>query len=123
MPPSLNPSSLMLRLIFLTVITASAAGLHAETFTIEGAVARAVRSNPDLTAARWGIEEARGRLWHSGRPSNPELETELKPNVRGREFSLSVGFMQKFPLTNRLFIERKVSETGLAIAEAEVRNA
>ncbi|HEX2750025.1 MAG TPA: TolC family protein, partial [Verrucomicrobiales bacterium] len=113
----------MFRFILPAVFAASVAGLRAGTFTVEGAAERAVRSNPDLAAARWGIEEARGRLWQSGRPSNPELEAELKPNVRGREFSLSVGFMQKFPLTKRLFLERSVSQAELAVAEAEVRNA
>jgi len=105
------------------MLALSAAGLRAETFTIEGAVARALRANSDLAAARLSIEEARGRLWQSGRPANPELETELKPNVRGREGSFSIGLMQKFPLTNRLHLEQKVSRAALAAAEAEVRNA
>jgi cobalt-zinc-cadmium efflux system outer membrane protein len=97
--------------------------LSAATFTIEGAVQRAVRSNPDLAAARWSIEQARGRLMQSGRLSNPELEMELKPNVRGREGSFSLGFTQKFPRTHRLFYERAVSQAEFAAAEAEVRNA
>ncbi|HWB03378.1 MAG TPA: TolC family protein [Verrucomicrobiales bacterium] len=113
----------MFRCVFLTILAATMARSRAESFTVEGAAARAVKSNPDLAAARWTIEEARGRLWHSGRPANPELETELKPNVRGREFSLSVGFTQKFPLTKRLFIERSISEVEFAVAEAEVRDA
>lgn len=81
-------------------------------------------ANPDLAAARWSIEEARGRLIQSGRLQNPELEAELKPNVRGRgEVSFSVGFMQRYPLTNRLWLERSVSEAELRAAEAEVANA
>jgi cobalt-zinc-cadmium efflux system outer membrane protein len=113
----------MLRCILLFMLALAVPGLRAETFTVEGAVARALRANPDLAAARWSIEEARGRLWQSGRLPNPELETELKPNVRGREFSFSAGFMQKYPLTKRLFIERVISEAGVKAAEAEVRNA
>lgn len=100
-----------------------ACGLRAETLTIEGAVTRALRSNPDLAAARWRIEEARARLWNSGRPANPELDAEVKPNVKGREFTFSVGFMQKFPRTNRLHLERAISQAELAVAEAEVKNA
>ncbi len=113
----------MLRLFFLSLVVALPATLHSATLTVEEAAARALRSNPDLAAARWGIEEARGRLWHSGRPSNPEAEAEVRPNARGGEFSLSVGFSQKFPLTNRLFLERSISETELKVAEAEVRDA
>lgn len=97
--------------------------LSAATFTLEGAVARAVKSNPDLAAARWSIEQARGRLYQSGRLENPELEAELKPNVRGREFTFSIGFTQKYPRTHRLHLERAVSQAELAAAEAEVRNA
>ena len=101
-----------------------ATALSAATFSIEGAVDRALRSNPDLAAARWTIEEARGRVLQSGRRSNPELEVELKPNVRGRgEFSFSAGFMQKYPVTNRLWLERAISEAELRAASAEVANA
>ena len=111
----------MSRLFLFLILFGS--GLHAETFTIEGAVTRALRANPDLAAARWSIGEARGRLLQSGRLPNPELETELKPNVRGREFSFSAGMTQKFPLTNRLWLERSISEAALRAAEAEVLNA
>ena len=110
------------KIIFL-ILAINATGLHAETLTIEGAVTRALRSNPDLAAARWSIEEARGRLIQSGRLPNPELESELKPNVRGREFSFSAGFMQKIPVTKRLHLERAISQAQLAQAEAEVLDA
>ena len=81
-------------------------------------MARALKANPDLAAARWGIEEARGRLWQSGRPANPELEAELKPSVKGGEGTFSLGFVQKFPLTQRLVLERAVSQAQMAAAEA-----
>ena len=113
----------MFRNVISFILVITAAGLQAESLTIEGAVARALRSNPDLAAARWSIEEARGRLYQSGRLSNPELESELKPNVRGREFSFSAGFMQKIPVTRRLYLERTISQTELAQAEAEVLDA
>lgn len=106
-----------------TLLALTTAGLRAETFTTEGAVSRALRSNPDLAAARWTIEEARGRLIQSGRLTNPQLDTELKPNVRGREFFFSAGFMQKIPVTRRLHLERAISRAQLAQAEAEVLDA
>ena len=113
----------MFRFTLSILLALTTARLSAETFTTEGAVARALKSNPDLAAARWRIEEARGRIIQSGRLPNPELATELKPNVKGREFSFSAGFMQKYPLTNRLWLERAISEAGLRAAEAEVLNA
>ena len=113
----------MLRKATLFLLAFTAGGLRAETLTIEGAVARALRSNPDLAAARWSIEEARGRHIQSGRLPNPELESGLKPNVRGREFSFSAGFVQKIPVTKRLHLERAISQAQLAQAEAEVLDA
>lgn len=116
----------MFRSFIFTILLTLAAGIsasRAETFTLDGAVAHALKHNRDLAAARYSIEQARGRLIHSGRLPNPELETELKPNVRGREFSFSAGFMQKYPLTNRLWLERAISEAELRAAEAEVLNA
>ena len=119
----LKPQFTMLRytLTFLLALTTS--GLRAATLTIEGAVARAKQSNPDLAAARFAVGEAYGRLLQSGRLANPELESELKPNVRGRQFTFGVGFIQRFPLTSRLRLERAVSGAELKAAMAEVHNA
>jgi outer membrane protein TolC len=41
--------------------------------------------------------------------------------VRGREFSFSAAFTQKFPLTRRLWLERSVSQSELDASIAEVR--
>ena len=84
---------------------------------------QALGHNLELAAARLGIAEAQGRLQQAGRMANPELESEIKPNVRGREYSLGAGFMQKFPLTNRLRLEKAISRAELAAAEAEVKIA
>jgi outer membrane protein, heavy metal efflux system len=91
------------------------------SFTLEAAVRHALTNNADLAAARLGVDEAKGRLEQAGRWSNPELETEIKPNVRRREGSFTVGFTQKFPLTSRLRLERTLSRAQVAVAEAEVR--
>ena len=105
--------------VFLCLFALIPAG-RAATFTMEGAVSHALKHNPDLAAVRLGIEQARGRLLQSGRLSNPEVEAEAMPHVKGREFSVSVGFVQKFPLTNRLRLEKAVSSAEVAAAEAEV---
>jgi outer membrane protein, heavy metal efflux system len=89
--------------------------------TLESAVALALTQNADLAVARLRVAEAASRVSNVGRWSNPELETEFKPNVHGREGSLSVGFNQRFPLTSRLRLEKAVSRSEVAVAEAEVR--
>jgi outer membrane protein TolC len=93
----------------------------AERFSLDSAASFAIKHNPELAAARFNIEEARGRLLQSGRRANPEFESEIKPNVRGREYSIGIGFVQRFPLTNRLRLEKAVSQADLTAAEAEVR--
>ncbi len=112
----------MYRILFALLLTLSSAA--ARTFTIEGAVERARSANPDLAAARLGIEQARARVMQSGRKANPNLEVEWKPNVaQPKEFTFSAGFVQRFPLTKKLWFERAVSEAELRAAEAEVLNA
>ena len=113
----------MFRSIFAILFLGLTAGSPAARFTLDSAVAYAISHNPGLAAARYTIGEARARLQGAGRLTNPELETDLRPNVKGREFSLGVGFVQRFPLTHRLRLEKAVSQAELAIAEAEVRAA
>jgi cobalt-zinc-cadmium efflux system outer membrane protein len=84
---------------------------------------RAVQKNPALAAARFKIEEARGRLTQSGRLANPDLEFEFRHMSNSGEGVGSVAFMQKFPVTHRLRLEKAVSRAELAAAEAEVRDA
>lgn len=81
-----------------------------------------VRSqNPDLAAARLRIGEAVGRNVQSGRLSNPELNLDLSHDPRFRERGVQVGFTQRFPITNRLRIEKAVTAIEIKAAEAEVR--
>jgi cobalt-zinc-cadmium efflux system outer membrane protein len=91
--------------------------------TLDSAVVLALTHNADLAVARMRVAEAASRVGNAGRWSNPELQTEFKPNVRGREGSLIVGFNQRFPLTSRLRLEKAVSRSEVAVAEAEVREA
>ncbi len=77
--------------------------------------------NPDLAAARLRIREALGRMNQAGRLSNPELEAGLDHNPRFNEGKFEIGLSQRFPVTNRLKLEKDVSLTELKSAEAEVR--
>jgi len=77
--------------------------------------------NPDLSAARLRIREAQGRMKQSGRLANPELGVEFGHDARFRERALEIGFSQRFPVTNRLKLEKEVSATEVKVAAAEVR--
>ena len=93
------------------------------TLTPEQAAERAIRDNPSLVAARFKIEEARGRVVAAGRLSNPEAEFEFAQNPRMPERRFAVAWMQKFPVTSRLRLEKAISRVELAAAEAEVCDA
>ncbi len=77
--------------------------------------------NPDLAAARLRIQEALGRMNQAGRLDNPELETAIDHNPQFNEGKVEVGISQRFPITDRLQLEKDVSLTELKAAEAEVR--
>ncbi len=99
--------------------------LHAEPAAIVSlsSIGDRIRAqNPDLTAARLRIREAVGRMKQSGRPANPELETSLEHNPRFREGKFEIGISQRFPVTNRLRLEKEISLTEVKTAEAEVRD-
>lgn len=109
--------------LFLPVILAVLQPLQAATFSPDDAIRHALATNRDLAAARLLVAEATARQEQSGRLSNPELETEVRPNLSGREGVLALGVTQRFPLTARLRRERAVAAADLAAATAEVRNA
>jgi len=106
-----------LLLIHTTVV---AAGI---TLSLDGINERVRRQNPQLVAARIRIEEAHGRLDHAGRLANPDLDFDFAQNVRAPEHGFRLEFMQRFPLTGRLRLEKAISRAQLAAAEAEVRDA
>ena len=113
----------MLRLstFILTLVTAGSA--CAVTLSLDRAPDYALAHNPTLVAARLRIDEARGRVLGAGRLTNPELEVEFSQNLRMPERAFGVAFVQRFPLTSRLRLEKAVSQAQVAAAEAEVRDA
>jgi cobalt-zinc-cadmium efflux system outer membrane protein len=89
--------------------------------TLDSVGDRIRAENPDLAAARLRIQEALGRMRQSGRPDNPTLETSLENNTRFREGRFQIEFSQRFPVTNRLRLEKEISLTELRSSESEVR--
>ncbi|MFT5882352.1 MAG: cobalt-zinc-cadmium efflux system outer membrane protein [Crocinitomicaceae bacterium] len=84
---------------------------------------RVSANNPQLRAARLRVNQAQGQVVQSGRLTNPELELDLNKNVRGSEGGLEVTFAQRFPITNRLRVEKRISNQQLSIAKEEVKVA
>ncbi|MEP2776190.1 MAG: TolC family protein [Luteolibacter sp.] len=99
-----------------------AAAEPAEILTYESMPSRIRHGNPTLAAARHRIGEALGRMKQSGRLPNPSFDTGLSHNVQNAEGSIEIGFTQKFPLTNRLALEKEISIAEVEAAEAEVRD-
>jgi outer membrane protein TolC len=112
----------MFRFLILFLFAACSAQAGGVTLSIDGVADYALKHNPTLVAARWRIEEARGRWQQSGRLKNPELEFEYAHMTRGQENNLGISLMQRFPLTARLRHEKEVSRAELDAAEAEVRD-
>ena len=106
--------------VLAAVLVASAAQAH--DFTLESAVRYAREHNPELAAARLRIDEAKGRHTNAGRLMNPELQVSAANMPGTSAGSLGVAFMQRFPITHRLRLEKSISAAELAAAEEEVHN-
>ena len=112
----------MFRSLALLLACASTVCAATVPLTLENIGSYASKHNPSLAAARFRIEEARGRLQQSGRLSNPEVATEFMQNARTSGRSFELAFTQRFPVTARLRLEKAVSRAEVAAAEAEVRD-
>jgi len=88
--------------------------------TFDNIPQRVRRDNPDLAAARLRIQEAIGRMQQAGNRSNPLLGGGFARNGT-REGSVEISLSQRFPVTNRLQLEKNISTIELKAAEAEVR--
>jgi len=110
------------RLICLVMTAGLCAGsAFAETrMTVDSAVRRALEHNAELRAARTTIAAAEARTLKSGRLANPELDAELAAG-KDTEGKVTVGITQRFPLTSRLTLERRVSAFEVEMAQCEVR--
>jgi cobalt-zinc-cadmium efflux system outer membrane protein len=116
----------MIRLVLsaLSALSLTTNPLPAETtvlVTLSSVGGRIRAQNPDLAAARLRIREAVARGNQTGRLPNPDFETSFEHNPSFRERKLEIGFSQRFPVTERLRLEKDLSATELKSAEAEVR--
>ena len=88
--------------------------------TAEAAAKMAGEQNPEIVAVKNLIAEAQGRTRVTGRLPNPELKTEV---AGGQDFEgrVSIGITQRFPITARLRMERKLSAIDVEMARLEVQ--
>lgn len=104
---------------------AQAASESSLKLTSQDAVELALQKNQSLMAARSAIEKAGAYSQYAGRLDNPELKlgyaSDRTFNDEG-ERSYSIGFEQRFPVTNRLKLLKRVSSIEVKLAEAEVRD-
>ena len=80
-----------------------------EILSYESIESRIRSGNPTLAAARFRINEALGRMKQSGRLSNPSFDTGLDHNIQSAEGEIEIGLTQKFPVTNRLALEKEIT--------------
>ncbi|MGJ8640674.1 MAG: TolC family protein [Opitutaceae bacterium] len=89
------------------------------------AVALALQKNQSLMAARSAIHRAGAYAHYAGKLDNPELKlgyaSDRGFNDEG-ERSYSIGFEQRFPITNRLKLLKNVSAIEVKLAETELRD-
>jgi len=114
----LTASALLCLLAHQSLIAAPA-----EILSYQSISSRVRSANPELAAARFHIDEAVGLASQTGRLSNPTFDTGINHNVQSAEGGIELGFSQKFPLTNRLALEKEIGAAQIKAAEAEVRNA
>jgi len=112
---------------FALIVQSTLSSLVAAPLTLskEQAVVRALQQNPALNAARTTIDRAQGNRQQAGRWANPELSidyaTDRSFNDEG-EYGVSVGFEQRFPVTNRLRLQKSIAQDEIELAQAEVAN-
>lgn len=112
---------------FALIVQSTLSSLSGATLilTTEQAVAHALAHNPSLAAARTAIDQAQGRYRQAGRWQNPELSLDYASdrwsNDAG-ERAFAVGFEQRFPVTNRLRMQKNIARDEVELAQAEVAN-
>ena len=89
--------------------------------TLESAADRVRSENPNLAAARLLVREAAGRLHQAGRLENPQLGVGIEHDRRWAERRVEIGLSQRFPITDRLRLEKEAGVSDVKAAEAEVR--
>ena len=110
--------TLLFLMLWLPAAASDRSGLIVGLDTIPRRVSA---DNPSLAAARWKIAEAEARLRGAGLRENPELEFGFDQASSLQERGLEIGISQRFPVTEKLALEKRVSSTLLLQAKAEIQ--
>lgn len=109
-----------LSIVFIFFLAQGLRGEPSLVLSLDFLSDRIHKQNPDLAAARVRIQEALGRVRQAGRLANPELQLSVEHNKDFNEGRVELGFSQRFPVTDRLRLEKSLSLANVAIAETEV---
>lgn len=93
--PGTGPGRILLALLLLAL--PSLALTQERVLTLESALQVARDNNPELAAARWGIDIAEGERRQAGVLPNPELSWEVEDTRKGSQ-TTTVGVSQMFEL-------------------------
>ena len=108
------------RLAALTlVLLGLSTGAQASVLTLDAALRTARDNNPELAAARWGIDIAQGERNQAGLLPNPELSWELEDTRRGSQ-TTTVSLSQRLELGGKRGARVAVSERDQALAALEL---
>ena len=77
------------------------------------------KQNSFLRVAKSKILVAQGLATQSGKLSNPELSFGIEGNHELEEGRIDIGFAQRFPITDRLSLERKIADIEVDAAHLE----
>lgn len=91
--------------------------------TLSSVAKRVQANNPQLRAASLRLKEAQAHITQSGLLSNPELGVGMNKSIPGSEGGMAVSFSQRFPITNRLSLEKRISRQQYEIAKEEIHTA
>ena len=89
-------------------------------FSLEEAVALALKHNPEILAAERQIEQARGRRSQASSPDQPEISFSWEKIPSGGSFSQAgdriIGIGQNLPFPPKLFLRRGAASRDVDIA-------
>ncbi|WP_327438686.1 TolC family protein [Pseudomonas donghuensis] len=115
--PGTGPGRIVLALLLLALPSLALA--QARVLTLESALQAARDNNPELAAARWGIDIAAGERRQAGVLPNPELSWEVEDTRKGSQ-TTTVGVSQLFELGGKRGARLDVADRDAQLAALEL---
>lgn len=115
--PGTGPGRILLALLLLVLPALALA--QERVLTLESALQAARDNNPELAAARWGIDIAEGERRQAGVLPNPELSWEVEDTRKGSQ-TTTVGVSQLFELGGKRGARLDVAGRDAELAALEL---